>query len=46
MIYNNIEYEMLVLRASHDVIENKARFVNFYIVLNECFGECLGEFST
>ena len=37
MIYNNINYEMLVLKARHNVIKNKVRFVNFHFVFNKCF---------
>ena len=46
MIYYNINYEMLVLKANHDVIKNNVRIVEFYFINNEYFGEFLGEFST
>ena len=31
MMYNNINYEILVLSSSHDVIENMVRFVDFIL---------------
>ena len=46
MIYYSDYYEMLVLKANHDVIKNKVSFVNFYFIFDECLDEFLGEFST
>ena len=45
-MYNNINYEILVLSSSHDVIENMVRFVDSYFVFNKCFGGFLSEFCT